>query len=288
MTSSSSLAGTDSRYILIFKIQLKKKTEKKKLISINDNSLNKFYVSIGINVAVGLTLTLLFGLLYRRRAFGISTFFAPNANALHFRIGNKATTFVFSIFGWIIPSFSYPDNALLLTHGPDALVFVMFLRVCLFLVALVAVPSLLIILPLNYSGKEYVTNAHITKIGRLSMSNLAADSSKLTAHALFTWVYSFVFYGVMWWSYKTYSRLRQRYLNRPIPSNHTLMFEYVPVELLTKQAFTNWVKAKYPFKIVRSFPLIFIESIIIITPFIKLFKKKNNPVKKLLLRLMYR
>ena len=185
--------------------------------------------------------------------FGISMFLSPNAKALgslNFT-KNKAAGFFVSIFAWIYPSIVFPDGALLLTHGPDALALVLFLRINIFILAVIAVPSLFIILPLNYSGNQYQTSQQITTIGRLSMSNIEADSPKLTAHALFTWVYSIIIYGTMWWYLRTYAIWRQRYLNRPIPSNYTVMFQFVPVELRDKQAFTNWVKSKYPFEIVR-------------------------------------
>lgn len=234
-----------------------------------DLSFEKFYTSIYINMAIGALCIVGFSLIHRRKIFGLYRFYAPRKKAIDNPI---SATFWKSLVLWIWQSLRYTDDRLWRTHGPDALVYVQFIRLCLGMSIALLFVGLIIVLPINYSG----TNDYkVTEMGRFTISNLHDDDPKMIAHIVFTYLYSFGGYAIMWWSYRHYAVVRRRYMDRSEPRSFTLLLRNIPDRLMDKPELQRWFEDHMHTKVVD------VQFVYSAQSLDRLKKKRNKYLDKL-------
>jgi hypothetical protein len=81
-------------------------------------------------------------------------------------------------------------------------------------------------------------------MGVLTMSNIPKRSDRFMAHIAVTYFYSFLFYGVIMWTFKRYTALRTSYLAANCVRAYTLLLRGIPSDLLGKKVLRRWFEAR--------------------------------------------
>lgn len=81
-------------------------------------------------------------------------------------------------------------------------------------------------------------------MGVLTMSNIPKRSDRFMAHIAVTYFYSFLFYGVIMWTFKRYTALRTSYLTANCVRAYTLLLRGIPSDLLGKKVLRRWFEAR--------------------------------------------
>lgn len=76
------------------------------------------------------------------------------------------------------------------------------------------------------------------------MSNIPKRSDKFIAHIVFTYLFSFIFYGAIVWVFRSYATLRASYLTANCVRIYTLLVRNIPPELHSKRTLRDWFKSR--------------------------------------------
>lgn len=77
-------------------------------------------------------------------------------------------------------------------------------------------------------------------MGYLTISNIDGTDTKLIAHVLFTYFYSFVSYFIIWFYYRKYTDLRKKYLNKNEVKGYSIILRNLPTRLRDNQSLRQW------------------------------------------------
>jgi hypothetical protein len=88
----------------------------------------------------------------------------------------------------------------------------------------------------------YLGNATgtLSNLAYLTISNIDGSDTKLIAHVLFTYFYSFVSYFIIWFYYRKYTELRKMYLNKNEVRGYTIILRNIPKQLRYDQGLRWW------------------------------------------------
>jgi len=73
-------------------------------------------------------------------------------------------------------------------------------------------------------------------MGVLTMSNIPKMSDRFIAHIVMTYVYSFLFYGLIIWVFKRYVAVRSAFFSENSARMYTLLVRNIPRNFSTKRA----------------------------------------------------
>ncbi|KAL6059723.1 phosphate metabolism protein 7 [Balamuthia mandrillaris] len=210
-----------------------------------ENSVEKFLTSLITSLVVGSILLLLFLVLRGRklspRVLNFRHYFSPRTKYANV----KHPGYYPGAFSWFWPTVTYSDWKVFRTHGPDAMIFARFQKLCI-LLFVVLMWTLALLLPINIAADPV---DGVTGLAVLSMSNVASESSWLVAHVVVTWLNSFVVYGMITWFFFWFLRPRRRYLAQDWPRAYTMMVKSVRKgSMESDEALARWAARKFPDK----------------------------------------
>lgn len=218
--------------------------------------------SVVFNCGIALVCFLIFNVL-RRLSFLSHFYMAKRYMAIPFRF--RPLPLPSSMFGWIKPVFSLPDEQFARVAGVDALAYVRYLKLCLKIAGLVFFISFAVLLPVNYTSdlvskmlrkqaRLGCTNKEdtdavaaaaeqgetpqndekcgffVTEFDKTSLTNVEPESMKLWAHVGAIYIITFVILTLLWQHYEETIAWRVLHLSwlRRGDEGHTVLVQDVP------------------------------------------------------------
>lgn len=203
-----------------------KSLEKNKANNSTDDgseSTNLFVSSLVINFSISLLALGLFSFLRPR----LKQIYSPRQLLLDvmFPLGKLPHSF----FAWVIPAFMANDDDVFYYAGIDALVYMRFMRLCV-KISLVIMPyGIAVLLPLNYFGGEGLHG-----LDRVALSNIEHESSKVWAHVVPAWFYTFIICYLLYEEWKMYIMYRQEYLSSGKGYQYAVLIRDLPVKVIKR------------------------------------------------------
>ncbi|KAL6051566.1 hypothetical protein QOT17_019119 [Balamuthia mandrillaris] len=231
------------------------------------SSVSSFVVTLAINSSIAVVCFLVFSFLRPRKWFGLYKYFGPKSrnqlideklvdfSPFEFINRNFKTKFKLpdGFFAWIMPTLGYSDRKLLETHGPDAVMYLGFLRMAIMACIGMATGSIVLLL-VNTSGTNQNLPSsdkdHVEGMSVLTMSNLVTSDRRMIAHVIFTFLYSFLIYALVYLTYYLYTQRRLVYLNVPEIQNYTVLLADLPPHLRDSDRLKTWLERNFPFKVI--------------------------------------
>ncbi|KAK9768857.1 phosphate metabolism protein 7 [Basidiobolus ranarum] len=151
-----------------------------------------------------------------------------------------------SPIAWLVDVYKTRDKTLLKRIGFDSYVFLRFMRLCLVLFSIMTVLSIVIILPVNYTGEGTATGLNRFNIGNI---NPAKKKGSFWTHVIFDYIFTGLVLYFINRETSIYIKLRQRYLmsseHQKDPVASTILVTGIPDELNNVEKLTN-VFSLYP------------------------------------------
>ena len=134
-----------------------------------------------------------------------------------------------SLFAWVTPAFKINTEELYDLVGLDAFVYLRFLRLC-FLIAAFSLPyAAIVLIPINlYGGND------LLGMDLLTLGNISQYSSKLWAHLIAVWLFSFIVYYLLYKEWNVYVQYRQRHLKENNENHFSVLVTQLPPEVKMK------------------------------------------------------
>ncbi|KAI9288206.1 hypothetical protein BC943DRAFT_318002 [Umbelopsis sp. AD052] len=143
-----------------------------------------------------------------------------------------------SLFGWIIPLIRISHDEVLEKVGMDAVVMLQFLLMSFKLFAFCSFFGVTVLVPIS------VSVSHVAKNDPSALTIIAVEDSEryMIAYLIFTYLFSFVAFWLMYGNYDTYVRLRRQYLirNKKALSVRTVMVTGIPHSLRNDQKLAEY------------------------------------------------
>lgn len=114
-------------------------------------------------------------------------------------------------FSWISSVTSVKDTEQYQSIGPDAFVFIQTMNMFSQMFALMAIVSVIILLPVYVTGEEQIDPSNLLFY---TSSNLSSGSARLWASWCMTWLFSFFAYYFLYLYYQLFTAMRQNYQKR--------------------------------------------------------------------------
>lgn len=220
-----------------------------------DHSVAKFYTNLWLNAAIGGGAFLSFCMLRRFGPSGLQRFFNPFRRKSATEEGRlpeldehpdeeeDPQSVDTSFLHWAWRALGVREADVFSQHGEDGVMYIRFLRVCFMMCLVMMVVGCAIILPINFTANDD-DRSQRQDMGVLTMSNIPKRSDRFMAHIAVTYFYSFLFYGVIMWTFKRYTALRTSYLTANCVRAYTLLLRGIPSDLLGKKVLRRWFEAR--------------------------------------------
>lgn len=225
-----------------------------------------------------------------------------------------APTWNNSLFGWIWDTIKFPEAKLWKVQGVDAVFYLRALKLFIMLTVGMNIGSLLVLLPINLtaepaplagipsnattslndtvSGASYhvasdyyldddadLENGTVSGMARFTMASLKSDDPSLTAHMLFTIIFSAFSVFVIWQMFRRFISHRGRYLYSKNGRTFTVLVKEIPVKMIgDREKLAAWFEERYPAQV------LYIQFVYDTTDLSKLLEKRNEVMRKLRLR----
>nr|XP_048305246.1 calcium permeable stress-gated cation channel 1 isoform X2 [Myodes glareolus] len=138
---------------------------------------------------------------------------------------------------WFFNSLTMKDRDLISKCGDDARIYIMFQYHLIIYVLILCIPSLGIILPINYIGTVLDWNSHF---GRTTIVNVSTESKLLWLHSLFAFLYFIINFALMGHHCLGFVPKKNLKITR------TLMITYVPTEIQDPEVISKHFHEAYP------------------------------------------
>ncbi|XP_051005649.1 LOW QUALITY PROTEIN: calcium permeable stress-gated cation channel 1 [Acomys russatus] len=138
---------------------------------------------------------------------------------------------------WFFNSLTMKDRDLISRCGDDARIYIMFQYHLIIFVLILCIPSLGIILPINYIGAVLDWNSHF---GRTTIVNVSTESKFLWLHSLFAFLYFLMNFLLMGHHCLGFVPKKNLKITR------TLMITYVPTEIQDPEIISKHFHEAYP------------------------------------------
>ncbi|ERE72850.1 calcium permeable stress-gated cation channel 1 [Cricetulus griseus] len=138
---------------------------------------------------------------------------------------------------WFFNSLTMKDRDLISKCGDDARIYIMFQYHLIIYVLILCIPSLGIILPINYIGAALDWSSHFS---RTTIVNVSTESKFLWLHSLFAFLYFLVNFAFMGHHCLGFVPKKNRKITR------TLMITYVPTEIQDPEIISRHFHEAYP------------------------------------------
>ncbi|KFO24278.1 calcium permeable stress-gated cation channel 1 [Fukomys damarensis] len=138
---------------------------------------------------------------------------------------------------WFFNSLTMKDQDLISKCGDDARIYITFQYHFIIYVLILCVPSLGIILPINYTGTVLDRNSHF---GRTTIVNVSTESKLLWVHSLFAFLYFLTNFALMAHHCLGFVPKKSQKVTR------TLMITYVPTDIQDPEMVIKHFHEAYP------------------------------------------
>ncbi|GAB1297664.1 Calcium permeable stress-gated cation channel 1 [Apodemus speciosus] len=138
---------------------------------------------------------------------------------------------------WFFNSLTMRDRDLINKCGDDARIYITFQYHLIIYVLILCIPSLGIILPINYIGTVLDWNSHF---GRTTIVNVSTESKFLWLHSLFAFLYFLINFAFMGHHCLGFVPKKNLHFTR------TLMITYVPTEIQDPEIISKHFHEAYP------------------------------------------
>ncbi|XP_021508785.1 calcium permeable stress-gated cation channel 1 isoform X2 [Meriones unguiculatus] len=138
---------------------------------------------------------------------------------------------------WFFNSITMKDQDLISRCGDDARIYIMFQYHLIIYVLILCIPSLGIILPINYIGTVLDWNSHF---GRTTIVNVSTESRFLWLHGFFAFMYFLINFALMGHHCLGFVPKKNLKITR------TLMITYVPTEIQDPEMISKHFQEAYP------------------------------------------
>eukprot|EP00026_Physarum_polycephalum_P002639 Phypoly_transcript_02647.p1 GENE.Phypoly_transcript_02647~~Phypoly_transcript_02647.p1 ORF type:complete len:807 (+),score=114.51 Phypoly_transcript_02647:120-2540(+) len=184
-----------------------------------------FLVSFVINLATALVFLALFVILRRL----VPKVYQPRCNGSV----NAPPPPGPSLFGWFFTTIRYDDEKLYRTHGLDAVMFVKFLRMMLFISIFVSFYGFVVLFAVNATGENATSSSnstfHVSGLDSITLSGVNPESKRLIAHTFGVLLNSAIVYYFTYKTFREYMHLRLRFkAARDRIENFSVMVRGVP------------------------------------------------------------
>lgn len=191
-----------------------------------------FITSLIFNTGITLILLAAFSILRPRFDF----VYQPNFKLLTELISGKVPetkrvlmrklTLSSALYAWLTPAFKLNANELYELVGFDAFVYLRFLRLC-FRIAAFSLPyAAVVLIPVNVYGGNDEKGMTL-----LTLGNISQQSSKLWAHLIGVWLFSFLVYYLLYTEWQVYLEYRQKYLKEKNENHLSVLVTQLPPEV---------------------------------------------------------
>lgn len=157
-----------------------------------------------------------------------------------------------SLFGWVGTTIRYSDEEVFRTHGLDAMMFLKFVKMMLYIVIIVSIYGFVVLFAVNATGENTKNRSsllYVNGLNSLTMSGVSEGSHRLVAHifsVIFNTVTIFYFTYQM---YRTYMLYRFRFKSSPDRiENFSIMIREVPTTV-TDETLHNFFDRLFPGKV---------------------------------------
>ncbi|XP_048218525.1 calcium permeable stress-gated cation channel 1 [Perognathus longimembris pacificus] len=138
---------------------------------------------------------------------------------------------------WLFNSMTMKDQDLINKCGDDARIYIMFQHHLILFVFILCIPSLGVILPINYTGTVLDWNSHFA---RTTIVNVSTESTLLWLHSLFAFLYFLSNFILM--AHHCLGFVPRKNLK----VTRTLMITYVPTEIQDPEIISKHFQEAYP------------------------------------------
>ena len=153
-------------------------------------------------------------------------------------------------FSWVKVILLMSDEEIIHRTGYDALVFLRFHRLALRCIVKMSVFSILVLLPLNFTGNEHKRNVNegllFTDFMRFTMANVTAGSPRLWVHCFAAYLLTGIVVRELLVEYNAYNNIRHRYLLSREFHLRTVLVTNIPRHLRAPSKITTYFKNVYP------------------------------------------
>ncbi|CAK6431881.1 unnamed protein product [Pipistrellus nathusii] len=139
-------------------------------------------------------------------------------------------------YSWFFNTLTMKNRDLISKCGDDARIYIMFQYHLIIYMLLLCVPSLCIILPINYNGNVLDWHSHF---GRTTIANVSTDSKILWLHSFFAFLYFII--NLFFMAHHCLGFVPKR-----SSVNRTLMITYVPIEIQDPDLIIKHFHEAYP------------------------------------------
>lgn len=156
-----------------------------------------------------------------------------------------------SFFGWVGPLLATTDDQILKKVGPDAVIFLRFLRSSMLIVVIMAFFGVVILMPVyGTAGNSKLDNGSelfVEGIRVISLGNVGVDeTSRLWATVVIEYIATFVIMFFMVKDYSYYTDLRRKYKSSETPANYALAVFDIPPEFRDEVAIRQHFEVVVP------------------------------------------
>ncbi|XP_044510781.1 CSC1-like protein RXW8 isoform X2 [Mangifera indica] len=202
-------------------------------------NLSALLTSAGINIAISVSLFLLYSVL-RKQPSNVSVYFGKKLakHKGHFSLER----FVPSP-SWILKAWETTEEELLELGGMDAVVFIRMLVFSIRVFCIAAVICIFLVLPVNYHGKDMIHKKIPSEsLEVFTIANVKEGSKWLWVHCLALYIISCSACFLLYFEYKSITKMRLAHITRSIvnPSYFTVLVRAIPWS--PKQSYSDSVK----------------------------------------------
>lgn len=193
--------------------------------------ISALLTSAGINIAICVVLLSLYSIL-RKQPGNASVYFGQRLSQLRSRCADH---FTFERFvpspGWLVKAWKASEEEILACGGVDAVAFLRVLILSIRIFSIAAVVCIILVLPLNYFGKE-MPHHHIPKedLDVFTIGNVKKGSKWLWAHCVALYVITCSACALLYVEYEKITNMRLAYIfgSSTKPSLFTVLVRGIP------------------------------------------------------------
>lgn len=244
-----------------------------------DQTTSGFLTALGIGLAIGIILVLLFSFLrtripdvYQLRVL-LNTW-KSHINYNGARVGVVEPMPDDSFFGWVKPIFTVPEDQVVLKIGLDAAMFFRFMRTAFYISALFSIFGIVILMPVYGTGNLHKDDENIRGLRVVSLANVFPKNDRFWATVIAEFFTTAVVVVFMAMDFKHFANLRRKYRVSENPTNYTVVVFDIPKDSQTEAAIRERFEAMVPGQV---------SSVSVIrnpSPSLKLIKKLDTAVSK--------
>lgn len=203
-----------------------------------DESLNVVLVSTAINFGI-LVICIIW--------FSVERYFRPRMySPLWYLYPDKSATPMPSapMFAWMVELFNIEEDLIVEKAGYDVLYFIRFYKLSFKIFASVAIYTLIVILPINYTGGGGAESQN--EFEAFSMNNIPTNSWRLWVHLVGIFILTFVTTYYLDREFVIYAKHRHNYLRQKHAHLRTVFVEGIPSKLRSTVTLATYFETLYP------------------------------------------